>query len=292
MLILVAVDGSDGSRAALRWARSFAEVMDATLSVVQAWEYPSTAALPGGPTLLPQADASNEVATELAQFLRDELGQPPEEIEAVVEPGTPDLAVLRVAARNGADLVVVGKRGLGAVAGRLLGSVSRRIVEHSTCPVAVVPDTLVQREGPVVVGVDESANAGAALQWAATVAAAQRCPLVVVHAVSSAPPASPLSLGEAMDRAGQAIVDEQSRPAVDAGLDVRTVVRTLDPRTLITATADELDARLVVAGSRGAGPIASLLMGSTATYLAERSEHPLVLIPNRDLDTMPASREA
>jgi len=280
MLILVAVDGSDGSRAALRWARSFAEPMDATIRVVQAWEYPPMAALPGGPTLVPQAEAGNRVAAELSQFLRDELGHRAEEVDAVVEPGTPDLAVLRVAARLGADLIVVGKRGLGAVAGRFLGSVSRRIVEHATCPVAVVPDTLVQHEGPVVIGVDESVNAGVALQWATKVAAAQRCSLVVVHAVSSAPPASPLSLGEAMDRAGQAIADEQSRPAIDAGLDVRTVVKTIDPRPLITATADEFDARLVVAGSRGAGPIASLLMGSTATYLAERCERPLVLVPS------------
>ncbi len=291
MLILVAVDGSDGSRAALRWVRGFADVMDATISVVQAWEYPSTAVLPGGPTLLPPAEASKAVAAELTQVLREELGRPPEGIETFVEPGTPDLAVLRVAARNGADLIVVGKRGLGAVASRLLGSVSRRLVEHSTCPVAVVPDTFVQRQGPVVVGVDESADSGAAVQWATTVAAAHRCPLVVVHAVSAAPPDYPDSLGEAMDRAGQAIADEQSRPAIDAGLEVRTVVRTMDPRTLITSTAGELDARLVVAGSRGAGPIASLLMGSTATYLAERSDGPVVLVPSREGDAGPASTE-
>lgn len=289
MLILVAVDGSEGSRAALQWARSFADTMEATISVVQAWEYPSSAVLPGGPKVLPHADASKAVAAELAQFLRAELGPCAEDVEAVVEPGIPDLAVLRVASRTGADLVVVGRRGLGAVAGRLLGSVSRRVAERSSCAVAVVPDPLDQREGPVVVGVDGSANAGAALLWATKVAAAQQCSLVAVHGVSSVPAASPLPLGEAMDRAGQEIADIQSRPAIDAGLEVRTVVRTIDPRTLITTTAREVDARLVVAGSRGAGPIASLLMGSTATFLAERCDHPVVIVPSRDLDATSGS---
>lgn len=287
MLILAEVDGS---KAALGSARAFAKMMDATIGVVQAWEYPATAALPGGPTLQPQVDTTNAVTHELDQFLGDELGQPPEEIEAVVEPGTPSLTILRVAAQTGADLIVVGKRGLGVIAGRLLGSVSRRIVEHSNCPAAVVPGMRGRGIGHVIVSVDESANARAALELVATVTAAQRRPIVVVHAVSPAPLASPLSLGEAMDRAGQAIADEQCRPAVEVGPDVCTVVRTIAPCTLITATALEL-ARLVVVESRGAGPMASLLMGGTATCLAERSEHPLVLVLSHDRDAMSPSTE-
>lgn len=279
MMILVAVDGSEGSAAALRWARRFADQMGASMGAVRAWEYPSSAVLPGGPSLRGQDEVTAEVTSELTRFLRDELAEGAEGVEVIVEPGVADLAVLRAAERWRADLIVVGRRGLGAVAGRLLGSVSRRVVEGAPCPVAVIPSPLGAHEGPVVVGVDGSASAAAAVEWATEVALALSSPMVVVHAVSYELPGSPYSFGDAMDRAGQAIAEEQSRPARDGGVEVRTVVRTLDPRALIPETADELDARLVVVGSRGAGPIASLLMGSTASFLAERCEHPTVLVP-------------
>jgi nucleotide-binding universal stress UspA family protein len=279
MVVLVGVDGSEGSRSALRWASRFGESMDMRLVVVRAWEYPPTAVMPGGPTLKPQEEVDEIEAAEAARLLDEVLGDAAGSVDVVVERGSPDVAIWRAADDCDADLVVVGRRGLSAVAGRLLGSVSRRVVERASCPVAVVPDPLLDWNGPVLVGVDGSANAAAAVDWATKVALAQQAELVVVHAIALAPLELSLAAIETMDSKAEALVEEQSRPAVEAGLAVRKVVRTLDPRTLVQDTADAEDARVVVVGARGAGPIASLMLGSTATFLTERCGQPVVIVP-------------
>jgi nucleotide-binding universal stress UspA family protein len=222
------------------------------------------------------------VATaEVARVLEDELGDGAKSVDTLVERGAPDSAILHAAARCGAELVVVGHQGLGSTSGhRLLGSVSRRVAQHASCPVAVVPSPLVDRDGPVVVGVDGSANAAAAVRWAVPVALAEATELVAVHAASVPPLELSFAAVEAVDSAGHALVEDQVQPAIDAGLDVRHVVRTLDARTLINETAKAERARLVVVGARGAGPIASLVLGSTATHLAEHCDHPLVIVPS------------
>src|SRR5690606_7278539 len=80
------------------------------------------------------------------------------------------------------DLLVVGARGLGGFKGLLLGSVSQRVLAEATCPVAVIRPDAEQGEGPVVVGVDASATARRAMQWAAGEARARGTTLRVVHA--------------------------------------------------------------------------------------------------------------
>lgn len=251
--VLVGMDGSEGSRTALRWARRFSELMGFKLGAVRSWEYPPTAAMPGGPRPGSQVDTDVVVADELVGWVNEELGAAGQAVDALVERGAPASALLHVAAATRAELIVVGRRGLGAIAGRLLGSVSRRVVEQASCPVAVVPPLRDGDDGPVVVGVDGSSNASAAVDWATRVALAQRCDLVAVHAASIATLDLSFAAVEAMETEGQALVEEQLRPAVEAGAAVRYVVKTLDPRTLIELTAEEGRSRMVVVGTRGQG---------------------------------------
>jgi nucleotide-binding universal stress UspA family protein len=133
-LIVVGVDGSEVSRAALRWAARQAEMTGAQLRPVQAWRLPATYGMP--------ADYSD---TDFEKLARENLQATVEETlgEHAGIPRDPQVvqghpaAVLTEAAR-GADLLVVGSHGYGAFTGMLLGSVSHHRVHHATCPVLVV----------------------------------------------------------------------------------------------------------------------------------------------------------
>lgn len=61
------------------------------------------------------------------------------DIQPISDHGDPAATIMSIAERESVDLIVVGKRGLGGLSQLLLGSVSRSVVDHSRCAVAVVP---------------------------------------------------------------------------------------------------------------------------------------------------------
>ena len=128
--IVVGVDESGGGRAALAWAVDEARRWEATLEVVLAWSYlvqPSSEFRP---------DFDAEAAEELLDRLLAEVDTAGVEIDRRIVNELPAPTLL--AAADGADLVVVGARGLGGFTGLLLGSVSQQVVTHAACPVVVV----------------------------------------------------------------------------------------------------------------------------------------------------------
>lgn len=138
--IVVGVDGSDTSRRALRWAAEEARAHDAELHVVHAWEVPTPGAAVG---LAPRRTAvkageQRDVAEDLLkEILTEELGDyPAEKVRPSIGRG-PAATILLEAAR-GADLLVVGSRGLGGFSGLLLGSVSSKVAHYAACPVVIV----------------------------------------------------------------------------------------------------------------------------------------------------------
>ena len=140
--IVVGVDGSYGSRAALEWAIREAQVRVTSVHIVVVWQYPHTISdsawgLGMGPSLDVQeavAAASAEVAHQLG-LKASAQGDASTTWEAIE--GNPARAL--IAASDYADLLVVGSRGHGAFVGALLGSVSHQVVAHARCPVVVVP---------------------------------------------------------------------------------------------------------------------------------------------------------
>jgi len=135
--IVVGVDGSQSSRAALRWAASEARLRGAALDVVYCWHHPLETFVPawGVP---PWDDLEAEARRRLDELTSAEglsPDQPPVTNPILLQgPAAPAL----IATARGADLLVVGARGHGAFAGMLLGSVSQHCVTHATCPVVVV----------------------------------------------------------------------------------------------------------------------------------------------------------
>ena len=270
MVCLVGVDGSDGSRIALRWGSDFTAAMGDRLCVVRAWEYPSMAMLPGWPALRGPDEVDVVVSGNVAEFVREVLGAGAEHAEVFVERGPADFALLHAAKKIQPAALVVGRRGLGSVSGRLLGSVSRRLAEHAPCPVIIVPPAPAIVRGPIVVGVDGSANAAAAMQWAVTVAQATGVAIIAVSADV---------VFEPFRRDARAIVDGQCQVAAAAGVECRTVVTALDPRVLLRQVAHQSNAYMIVVGARGIGPLEGLLMGSVANYLGQYSDRPVVIVP-------------
>jgi nucleotide-binding universal stress UspA family protein len=137
--IVVGVDGSNGSKTALRWALTQAQLTGATVEAVAAWQSPAMIGYSYGWVPTPYEGESIAGATEkvLAQTVADLAGAPDRTRTTVAE-GPPAQVLLKAAA--GADMLVVGSRGHGAFAGMLLGSVSQHCIQHAPCAVAVIPD--------------------------------------------------------------------------------------------------------------------------------------------------------
>jgi nucleotide-binding universal stress UspA family protein len=137
--IVVGVDGSAGSLAALRWAVDEAARRGDGVEAVHAWHEPYLVAA-GGYALPVMAVDDLRATAEgtLEGAVRDATAEHPDvPVERLVVEGRAATVLLDVA--TGADLLVVGSRGHGGFAGLLLGSVSQQCAHHAPCPLVIVP---------------------------------------------------------------------------------------------------------------------------------------------------------
>lgn len=137
--ILVGVDGSPASRAALEWAGDEAVRHGSELVVLTAW-LPIPPPLAGTSSTLPTHGAidARETAKELLmKTIRDVLGgDPPVLVQPQLKEG--NAAKVLIDLSEDADVLVVGYSGYGGFAGMLLGSVSQHVAAHAKCTVVVV----------------------------------------------------------------------------------------------------------------------------------------------------------
>jgi nucleotide-binding universal stress UspA family protein len=136
--IVVGVDGSPGSRAALHWAHAEARLRSTTLTAVSVWQVPMMTTMPSFGAMPPLDDLTEASEAALLAVLDEEDVHPTDEVpvESVIAEGAAAPALIEVA--RDAELLVVGSRGHGGFTGVLLGSVSQHCVNHATCPVVVV----------------------------------------------------------------------------------------------------------------------------------------------------------
>jgi nucleotide-binding universal stress UspA family protein len=133
--LVVGVDGSEPSRAALRWAARYLAVNGGRIDAVIAWHLPPWAV--GDPDWHPDEDAGKVLTETVDAVFGTEW---PPGTRLIVREGNPAKVLLDES--EDAELLVVGSRGHGGFAGLLLGSVSAKCAEHATCPVLVVHGTL------------------------------------------------------------------------------------------------------------------------------------------------------
>lgn len=131
--IVVGVDGSAPSRAALRWAARQAELIGAVVVAVTAWEYPVFSV---GQVLLPPEDPESIATRMLDEAVTATLPDTSVEVRRQTAGNHPAQAL--VDAAQGAQLLVVGSRGHGTFSAALLGSVAMSCIQHAPCPVVVV----------------------------------------------------------------------------------------------------------------------------------------------------------
>lgn len=172
--IVVGVDGSQGSQAALHWALHEARLRKVPVHVVLAWRYHPTGTDPAantvaamrGPVGVTVPDAPEPIAADIGMYdgesgvhraaaeasvhglvesiataagNRDRAEHPTDTPPITYEAVEGHPAKVLLDAVSPADLMVVGSRGHGELMGVLLGSVSHHVVMHAACPVVVVP---------------------------------------------------------------------------------------------------------------------------------------------------------
>jgi len=282
--VLVGVDGSESSDAAVRWAADEARQLDVPLRILHAWVWPlyhvklgPPPGAPPGAGLRAQADRVLAHATQLARGTSPSIL-----VETTLITGAAEAALLADAKK--ARMLVVGHRGLDGFTGLLLGSVGVTVSAHAPCPVVVVRGNP-NPNGDVVVGVDGSPESHLALMTAFGEAARRGANLQAVHAWTL-----PIRTeGDASDYQDVLVRGEREgrmlaeRETSDAGADFPGVafdVTVGDRSAGAELVAASAGAQLVVVGSRGVGGLKGLLLGSTAHALIHHAACPVLVARN------------
>ncbi len=135
--LLIGTDGTPGGRAAVAEGLELAKALGASVTFASVHPRVSVLSAPYYQRRLTEHLASSSATIDAALAEADRLGV---DADSEIVEGDPPVELLRLAERYEADMIVVGSRGLGALAGALLGSVSRWLVTHADIPVLVVKE--------------------------------------------------------------------------------------------------------------------------------------------------------
>lgn len=282
--ILVGIDGSPESLAAVRWAAREAVLrrrpvtlmhvvspiivswsIEAVLSDYQGWQEDN-------------ADTVIKLAQEVLSAAVD--GSPAPEV--LIERRHDGVMTELTDASGSADLIVIGSRGLGPVGGALLGSVSRGLLHHARCPVVVVKDGVVgitARDLPVLLGIDGSPSSEAAIGFAFAEASRRGVELVAVHAWSDVALFPILGMDwHRFEDQGHEILGERLAGWQEQYPDVTVHRRIVCDKPARWLVDESRHAQLVVVGSRGRGGISAMLLGSVSTAVAESASAPVAVV--------------
>jgi nucleotide-binding universal stress UspA family protein len=273
MRIVVGVDGSVGSAAAVRWAAAEALLRKAELRVLTAYhrQHPGLHSTTGGPERLAVDEATAAVvhaAVTQARSIAPEV-----DVRGMALPGYAVPMLLHAA--EDADLLVVGERDTRGLPGLPFGSVGLQVATHARGSVVVVRGRSGADAGPVVVGADDGPTAGTIVGRAFEEAALRGAALLAVTARASgrSPAGSGASAAEAVlggDLDSQLDLWREKYPEVRAE---REIVVGRPDKVLIQRSRQ---ARLVVVGPRRHG-FEGVLLGPVGTRLLQHADCPVLI---------------
>lgn len=212
------------------------------------------------------------------------------EVTAAIRHGKPDHEILKAAEELDAKLIVVGSKGLTGVEEFLLGGVATNVAKHAHCSVLVARQSY-SRSARVVIAVDESPTAAAAIAFLGDFPLPEGAQVTVVNVVRPFKPypglvpddpvGFPIEV-EAVQRtqhaAAEALVGAAREQLEAAGKPCTAVVREGDPASEILRVVNEELADLLVAGARGASMIEGMLVGSVADRLLKKAECSVLIV--------------
>jgi hypothetical protein len=286
--VIVGVDDSPPSRVAVDWAARDAARRGVPLKLVFVLQPPVVMAFPDVPMppsyLQWQEGQGAELLERSLATVREAAGETPLEVttEMVSGPAVPVLADLS----SGAEMIVVGCHGRGALARTLLGSVSTGLVHHAHCPVAIIHDEDPLMPHPsqasVVVGVDGSPASEHAVEIAFEQASFRGVDLVAVHAWAD----SGVFEFPGVDWTALQVTAEETLSERLSGWQerypdvlVRRVVVADRPAHQLLEQATS--AQLLVVGSHGRGGFAGMLLGSVSTAVVHAARMPVIVARGR-----------
>jgi nucleotide-binding universal stress UspA family protein len=283
--VVVGVDGSPSSLAAVDLAAREAQLRRRPLHVIHAFIWPYLRGSLGPPALGPAEGGLRYHAerTVAEAVVRAATAAPEIPVDGEVVTGTPAV-VLRECSKSAA-LVVIGDRGLGGFTGLLVGSVAVQLAAHAAGPILVARGSQ-PPSGPVLLGVDGSPANEPAVGFAFEEAALRGVPLLALHAWTSPAPIGP---GDMLPPVYD-VADLESAPArvlseALAGWPEKypdvVVRRALVHRGTRTALIDATSrAQLAVVGTRGRGGFTGLLLGSVSQAVLHHAACPVAIVPH------------
>ena len=287
MRVLLATDGSEDALVATAWLAQFPLPPDSTLRVITAVSVPASAL--DVPTVREFQQSLRAEAQRIADAARVALAPRFTAADAHVGEGDARHVILTAAQDWHADLVVLGARGLGAVAGFLLGSVSLGIARHAHCSVLVVKGAPTPPRGALI-ALDTSPNAAAAAAFLV------RLPLdptftVRLLGVVERPrhPATGPSLAAGMVRQAIEQMIQERRTVLERALEKAAGefgrVKRVERQVLVGHPVDEIvgaaarpGVDLVVVGARGLGALERLLLGSVSEGVLRHVDRPVLIV--------------
>ena len=279
--IIVGTDGTASSKAAVRWAAREADRRHLPLRIVHAfdWDWDEARYDIGGQYL----DFTRRVAAAVTATAFDQAREVAPNVK--IEMSTPfgRAAAKLLTLTDDAELMVLGNRGRGGFASLLLGSVSQRVAVQARCPVVIVRGRGDVTDGPIAVGVDDSAAADHVLETAFEAATSRDSALVIIRTYL---PSIPLWLrnvpATAVDTPDQddedrARLDELVTPWRSKYPDVQVgTVLSHDSAAAVLAGASH-GAQFVIVGSHRHGAVASAMLGSTGMQLLHHADCPVYI---------------
>ncbi|WP_047865718.1 universal stress protein [Rubrobacter aplysinae] len=298
--ILLATDGSEEAGSAARIAAELCEKAGSELHLVYVGPH---VARPGdlGPVIF-DPQVSGKAQDRLDQASQELLD---EQVQAVTEAGgsvaeaylrteeNPAAEIVHLAEEIGASAIIMGSRGRGGIRRALMGSVSENVVLYAHCPVLVVRGDGRRSLFParIVLAVDGSEESKAATDTAIDLVKRTGSELYVVHAGFTAylPYAHPYmaenveSFAERAEKEAREFLENRVEQIKDqangqTGARVHTHLRRGDPKKEIVELAEEVDAGLVIIGSRGLGGVRRALMGGVSDSVVRHAHCPVLVV--------------
>jgi nucleotide-binding universal stress UspA family protein len=312
--ILLATDGSPEAERAARMAVTLSNGLGSELHVLRVGGVPSAyygyseAEMFGRQYQILRARAE--------EYVRERLDEEAEKVRAMggevagshAGAGSADAEILRFAEELGAGLVILGSRGFGPLRRAVMGSVSSSVVRHAHGSVLVV-----RGDGPegnhlpgrILLAFDGSKEADAATRAAVEISNATSSELHVVYSLNTelwrSYPGQIIpntreedleDLEESKRKAG-AWIDRQAERIRAEGAKVEEVHLAFGkPDEAIVKLGEELEAGLIVTGSRGLGGVRRALMGSVSDSVVQHAHCPVLVVRGGDRRQRAAERVA